>query len=828
MENKNVDRWLSEWKPSCSERVLKARNRTIKSPEICLEYARCEMAVLEENKGKNVPRIKERAQILDRYLRTRTLYIMEDELIVGNVNSKLRGSIISGELYNVLLEQELNDPKIGFDIRDVDRHDITPEEKKELNEVIIPYFHGKTMEEKLFSRPEVTEEIRQNSFGCTSKCPHIPNAAEMMVRQDAGHMLANYEKVLKIGLLGIREEVVYQKEKNLSSYIHYEKEKRDLFYESALICIDAALAMCERYADLAAGMAEKESDPKRKKELERISANCRQVPAHPARDWWEALQSIWMVHVLILCEQRNYGDSMGRLDQYLYPYYKKSVLEEKTMTRDEAIELMELLLVKMAEQTELYDYGNAKLQPSMNPTLNVLVGGQTRDGKDACNEVTELILEADMEVGLISPELAFRVWEGTPEKYLMCAARSLRLGRGKPKFYGDKCAIQMEKNAYPGLTTEDARDYAVIGCVEIGIPHITQQHSFTGLTNLAKIMDVTIHNGKCSICGQQIGPQTGDVHDFKTFEEFKEAFRKQVFYWTEYLVRGVKVEMDNQAEFVQSPLCSCLLEGPIQKGKDLIEGGAWYTGYGLLVGGTADTGDAFTAIEKLIYEEKRVSWDEMLKALDDNWQGHDRLLEMCRHGVPKYGNDIDEADANTAYGLNCWLDSIEYVNTRRDLIPKAGGSYRAAILIGNGAVAMGNSVGALPNGRPHPAPLADTTSPVQGMDVNGTTAAIKSASKLPQSRFTMGTALNQRFSPQLMATEDDLKRFCAYLKTLEELGVFHCQFNVISSALLHKAMKEPDKYRDLLVRVSSFVAYFVELDAIAQMDIVNRTEHETW
>ena len=259
-----------------------------------------------------------RAKIFERYLQKKTIWILEDELIVGNINSKVRGSTIDPMLYNVLLEQELNDPKIGFDVRDVDRHDITPEQKEELNNVILPYFHGKTMEEYMYS--VAPEDVREKSFASHSSCPHIPNMGDQMVRQDAGHMLANYEKVLQIGLEGIRQQVLDARAKTASAYIHFDKERKLEFYDSVLISLNAAIAYVERYVKLAWEMAEKEQDPRRKAELLKIAEVCTQVPAKPARNWWEAVQSYWMTQVLILCEQRNYGESFGRFDQYMYPY----------------------------------------------------------------------------------------------------------------------------------------------------------------------------------------------------------------------------------------------------------------------------------------------------------------------------------------------------------------------------------------------------------------------------------------------------------------------------------------------------------------------------
>ena len=819
-----IGAWQEVFVRTCSERVKKAIRRAVRTPEICLEHARAEMKVYEQYKDE--PRIIQRARVFDTYLREKTIFILEDELIVGNVNSKIRGSAIWGELYARFLDEELDDPVKDFQIRGVDRHIIHPEERKELREVIIPYFKNKTLQDRLYSMAD--EDVKEKAFGMTASCKHIPNFADLMVQQDAGHMLANYEKELYKGLKGIKEEVEWYKAQLDQPYMHYGAQQTGDFYDAALITINAAMVYAKQYANLAHEMASKEANPTRKKELERIAEVCDWVPANPARDWWEALQSVLFIQVLLYCEQVNYANSFGRFDQYMYPFYKKSVIDEKTMTRDEALELLECFWVKDAEFTELYNYDTALVQAGFPISQTLLIGGQTRDGKDACNEVTILCLEAEEQVGLIQPEIAMRVWEGTPHEYLKKAVEVVRLGRGKLKFYSDRKAILMEKKAYPNLTIEDWRDYAVIGCVELALPHITMQHSFTGLFNVAKIVELVLNNGKCAICGKQIGPLTGDPRTFESMEGVKQALREQVFYWMKHLCHGVTIEMQNQAEMMQLPFTSSLLEGPLQKGVDVIQGGCWYTAYGIMLAGLADAADSLAVIDKLVYRDKKVTWDQLLEAPKANWEGYEELRQLCINGVPKYGNDNDYADRFAAWVMDTWYDAVDWANGQKDLLPRYGGEFHGSIIVANSPVGFGAATGSLPNGHVYPKPLADTMSPVQGMDRNGPTAVIKSVGKMPSHRYAMGTTLNQRLSPQLLVTDRDLDNFVAYLRTFEELGVFHIQFNVISADLLRKAMKEPEKYRDLMVRVASYCSYFVELDEPTQLDIINRTEQQRW
>jgi formate C-acetyltransferase len=342
----------------------------------------------------------------------------------------------------------------------------------------------------------------------------------------------------------------------------------------------------------------------------------------------------------------------------------------------------------------------------------------------------------------------------------------------------------------------------------------------------AKILELVIHNGKCAICGKQIGPLTGDPRTFESIEGVRQAFREQVFYWMKYNAKGAKVLKEVQSAWYPAPFSSSLSEGPLQKGIDITQGGSWFTTYAVFLAGLADTADSLGVIDKLIFQEKKLTWDELIKALKADWKGYDNLRQLCINGVPKYGNDIDYADEWAAWVMDTWYDSVDWINTQRELFPSWGGRFIGAIITGSNTVMFGQVVGSLPNGHIYPSPLADTMSPVQGMDKNGSTAVIKSASKLPTQRFALGGPLNLRLSPQLVATKRDVDNLMSFIRAIENEGIYHVQFNIISSESLRKAMQEPEKYRDLMVRVASFTAYFVDLTPEQQMDIINRTEHQ--
>ena len=599
----SVGSWQELFVPTYSERIKNLRENAIRTPEICLERARVEMKVYHQYKDE--PRIIQRARFLETFLREKTIHIWNNELIVGSINSKVRGSTIAGADY-VWLEKELDDPVRDPQIRTFDRHIIHPEERKELREVIFPYFRGKALVDYNLAR--VDGELKEKAYPSVASCPHLPAIADWQINHDIGHQMANYEKVLYKGLNGIRAEVEHYLAEVDQPYDHYSLEEKREFYKAVLIAIDAAIAYAKRYSDLAREMAAKETSPKRKAELERIADVCEHVPANPARNWWEALQSVWMIHVIISCELSALVHCFGRFDQYMYPFYKKSVTDENSMTHDEALELLECFWIK-CNGAMLRSYEFVKVLTGMGLGLVLTMGGQTRDGKDACNDVTMLCLETDQQLGVLLPETAFRIWEGTPDKYLRKATELVRLGYGKPKFIMDKKGVQMVSKGYPELTVQDWREYSLLGCTEINLPHITMGNLYEANCIVAKIMELVINNGKCAICGKQIGPLTGDPRTFESMEGIRKAFRDQVFYWMKYNAKGAKVLKESQSRWYPAPFSSSLSEGPMQRGIDITQGGSWFTTYGVFLAGVADTADSLGVIDRLIFRQKKVTWD---------------------------------------------------------------------------------------------------------------------------------------------------------------------------------------------------------------------------
>ncbi|MBN2062047.1 MAG: hypothetical protein JW882_16680 [Deltaproteobacteria bacterium] len=820
----NVGSWQEVFSPVLSERVKKARERVRKEPEICLERIRAEIKAYDQYKDE--PSIIHRARFLEIYLRDKNTFIQEDELIVGNVGSKPRSASLSTA--NIaFVAKDLDDPVKDFSVRPYDKILIHPEERKELRNEIIPAIKDNPLSLFEYNLKNVEQDILEHASPAVASCPHIPLIGDVSMTREAGHMFLDFEKVLYKGLKGIKEEVKNKIAELDRPYMRFDRKERRNFYNAVLITLDAVTQYYRKYAALAREMSERETDIKRKKELEHIAEVCEWVPENPARDWWEALQSVWFIFSIAWMEHTTFAvHFLGRIDQYLYPFYKKTVEDEKKMTREEAIELLECFFVKFNEPAWALNYEWSQWATGQGLSQTMVIGGQTSEGKDACNEVTMLVLDAMEQLRLNQPEFAMRIWEETPDKYLKRATELIRLGLGYPKFIGDRKGIQMAAKAYPDLTIEDWRQFAIAGCSEIGLPYITMDNGYEAIMLAAKLVELILSNGRCTICGKQIGLATGDPRKFESMHQVKEAFRKQMFYWGEYMAKAEKVFKENQSEWYPAPFCSAFSEGPIDRGRDITRGGAWYTVYGLLLASIADAADSLGVIDKLIYRDHKITWDQLIEAVNANWEGYESLRQLCINGVPKYGNDDDYADDWAVWIADIWADLADWLNTRNDLIPRWGGKYLAGGLVAVSNTQFGEMVGTTPNGRKYPVPVADTCSPVQGVDRNGPTAVIKSFGKLPTQRWALGGLINIRLSPQLFETDESLERFSAFIRTCEEIGLYHVQFNIISSELLRKAMQEPEKFRDLMVRVASYVAYFVELSPNQQMDIINRTEQQ--
>lgn len=825
IDPREVETWARVRGRNCTARVMKGVDRVINTkPAFDLERAYADMKAYEAYKDQ--PRVIQRARALEVFLRDKTIRIEPDELIVGNVADKVKGAPFFGEYYYQFTADEMDDPVKDFENRGFDEFVITNQQRKELRETILPFFKDKCLQRHVFD-DLMDKETRDKTCALEGAYPTTPVIGGLMVQTDCGHTVVNYPKILKHGLEAVKEDVIYHKKQAAESYC-FDREAKLLEYEAMIIALDAAMAYSKRYADEARRQARVETDQKRKEELLEIARVCEKVPAKPAESFWEAVQCVSFIHLLCWCEVLNVSLGFGRVDQYLYPYYVKSVHEDKELTKDEAIELLQMWFIKTNEHAEIYNYDNAQTQMGYQLGIQMTLGGQTRDGKDAVNEMSYVLMDAEEELGLQNPDFGIRVFDGSDRNFIKRVAQVIRLGRGKPKYFYDNKALECLQKEYPDLPMEDLREYITVGCTELILPFSSQPNTFVALISVPKVLELTLHNGKCALTGQQLGPETGDPRDFASMDELKAAFETQFRHWIEFSCKSVKIQMDAQAEFSYSPLNSALMEGPIQKGKDLCEGGAWYTAYTLWFPGIATAADALTSIDTLVFREKKVSWEELIRAIDADWEGYETLLAYDINQVPKYGNDIDYADENACYLMDTWCDIVDEINLRKDMLPKQGGQYITSTIVGTPPTGMGGTVAALPGGHRKYQPLSDTSSPVHGMDTHGPSASVRSNAKLPQEKMSMGNCMNQRMSPQMLATDEDIEKFVDYIMAINDNPVAEIQFNVISSKVLRKAMKDPQNYRDLLVRVASYQAYFHTMNPACQLDIINRTEYQGW
>jgi formate C-acetyltransferase len=625
----------------------------------------------------------------------------------------------------------------------------------------------------------------------------------------------DYGKVIEKGLNGIMAEAKERIQRlNFSDIDDFSKLN---FLKAVIIACEGAITFANRHAKLAEELAQKEKQPVRKKDLEKIAEICKQVPENPAADFYKALQSFWLTHLCANLEVSASNECPGRMDQYLYPYYRADI-ENGKITRQEAAELMGCLWVKFAEM-DVVKGVTAKQYTQTNQGQNLVIGGVTREGRDATNELTYLILEVTRQLKTAQPSVYIRCHKDTPEELWMRAVEVNRDRRdGQPAFLSDQAVFPfyLSKDLIP----EDARDWGSGGCV-YPITHFSIGDRGIFL-NLAKVFELMLNNGVDPNNGKQLGPETGDPRNFKTFDALYDAFKKQLDYFVDLSAKIFRLFWQVRRELYSLPFTSALIGDCIENGRDYLHGGARYPqlSFGLRDRGHQNTADSLTAIKKLVFEEKKISMPELLDALSSNFEGKEDIQKILK-AVPKYGNDDDYADA-VFNDLSLW--------TQRRMA-KERHPLGTAMSVGRGGATIhyfiGKNVGALPDGRKAGEPLADgTLSPMRGVDVKGPTAVINSASKVNHTEEAPCSLFNMKLPPNVLRGKEGLRRFAALIKTYFDRGGYHLQFNLMGQEVLFKAKKHPEKYRDLLVRVAGYSAYFVDLSPEVQDDVIARMEHK--
>jgi pyruvate formate-lyase/glycerol dehydratase family glycyl radical enzyme len=796
-----------------TERVNALRLNALNArASICIERARYFTESYKKTEGMN-PHFR-KAFALKLLLEKMTIYINEGELIIGNNSLGPRASVVAPEYSSRWLIKEINDPKKAPDIRKQDTHILNGEIKKELLEEIIPYWLGKTVEDRVIEK--IPQKLIKSTIPSLSDGGTIPIAPEIYLRNGIGHVVVDYEILLKKGFKGIldelKEKIKHLDLSNSDDILKYS------FYKSVAIEYEAIIKWILKYAELADKMSQDNCNKKQKDELTEVSENCRFISENPPSNFWQALQT-WFFAELILfgLEQNCTAVSPGRFDQYMYPFYKKDY-ETGIITRERAIELIQCLFIKLSEMSILWDYDSASYYSGFSTTLCLLIGGVDRNGNDATNELSYLIIQADKNTGLLQPETAVRVHTNSPIPLLMDAVKEVKIGRGKPKFFMDNAAIQMIKNT--GASLEESRNYSVVGCVELTPTGNTAGYTGAVFINMAKCLELALSNGQCFITGKTIGPKTGNPEKYKKYEELAQAFKKQLSFTLRNTTIVMNAILQAQSELYPCPFTSTLLRDCMEKGIDFTSGGAVYNFIGVSGVGLPNVANSLAAIKRYVYEENKVSLSSFVGILKKNFAGHEKLRLELWNRMPKFGNGDDYVD-DIAREIGQY-----YCRELEKWKGPFGNKYRPGLFAVSINVPFGLATGATAEGRGALKPLADGgISPAAGTETKGLLAVIKSATKIDNLLATNGTLLNIRLSPSMFEKEEEIMKIVSLLKSYNELGGYHIQFNVIDNEVLRKAQANPEDYKGLMVRVAGYSAYFIELNPEVQEDIISRTIH---
>jgi formate C-acetyltransferase len=784
-----------------NERVRKLRQQSLDTkPRISTERAELMTEFYEHSSESSAP--IRRALAFKHLMENKRIYVGDEELIVGERGPAPKATPTYPELCCHSLKdlQILNDrKKIPFAVDD--------ETRKLYRERFIPFWHGRTIRDILFS--EMSEEWKA--------AYEAGIYTEFMEQRAPGHTVLD-DKIYRKGFLDFKADIENAKQK-LDYHNDPDAYRKQKELEAMSICCDAIIRFADRHAEKAREMAEHQTNPQRREELERIAEVCSYVPAHAPRDFWEALQAYWFVHLGVITEL-NTWDSFcpGHLDQHLFPFYK-SGLEDGTLTRDKAKELLECFWVKFNNQPAPPKVGvTAEESATYTDFANINVGGLRPDGSDGVNELSYLILDVIDEMRLVQPSSNIQLSKKSPDRILKRGCEIIRKGWGQPSIFNADLIV--DELVRQGKAVEDARSGGISGCVETGC-FGKEAYILTGYLNLPKILEIALHNGVDPRTGKKIGSTTGDPVGFKSFDEVFDAFTKQLKHFVDIKVKGSNIIERLFATQMPAPFLSTLIDDCIKNGRDYNDGGPRYNTTYIMPVGIGTLTDSLAAIKHQVFDEKHLSMEQMLKTLEDNFEGHEVIRQMLWNKTPKYGNDDDYADAL----LRASFDSLYGVISGRK--NTKGGFYAVNYLSTTCHIYFGSVVGATPDGRHAHEPLSEGVSPVQGADTHGPTAVIKSVAKMDQVRAG-GTLLNQKFSPSLLEGELGIDNLAHLVRSYFKLDGHHVQMNVVTAETLRAAQANPEKYRDLIVRVAGYSDYFCDLGKTLQDEIIARTEHKSF
>ncbi len=802
-----IENMLYEYGGQGYPRVGRVRaNLMAVTPAICPERALLITESYRQSEGQ--PMVLRRARALERILANMSIFIEDDQLIVGNQAGQVRAAPVFPEYSFEWVTEELDQ----FAKRSGDVFEITEDTKQKLRS-IQDYWKGKTHQEAVYA------EISETNLAAQKQ--NVIHRGGISMSGD-GHIIPHHEKVLALGYRGLQQQV----RENLRRD-DLTQEQRD-FYQASEIALEAAINFARRYAALAARLAEKENDPRRKAELERVAALNARIFEGKAQSFHEALQVVYYCHLIMMIESNGHSFSFGRFDQYIYPYYQADIAAGR-LTDDQALELIALFFIKMNSLNKVRPWDHTEFGVGYPLYSNLMVGGMKADGSDGTNAVSYLALRAMDLTRLPEPNLSVRYWAGTPRALLKEAARLIREGFGMPSLFADETVIPAMTSI--GLPVDTARDYASMGCVEVAIPG-RWGHRATGMTyiNFGKILEIMLNNGTDPASGIQLLPVNGrpgrDVN-FDSYQQVWETWKKFLKFYTDLAVESDHICDRNLKVFDADPFASSLVDKCIERGKTLKNGGGEFDFVSQSTIGTSIIGDALAVIKQLVFEEKKITFDQLRAALDANWQGEEnQKIRKLALAVPKFGNDEDSVDELVADVYESYLELLPgYRNARAGLGP-IGCGYTMSTSNISSYVPYGMDVGATPDGRYAGQPVNEGASPCLGADKLGPTAVLKSVSKLPNKRMAGGQLLNMKFSPGVLSGDDNLEKFIAFLEANRLLGNFHIQFNIVDSAELRDARLHPEKHQNLMVRVAGYCALFTSLIPEVQDAIIARTEQQ--
>lgn len=783
-----------------NDRIKKLREQSIDAVNrISRERAVLVTEFYKSDAARQVSTPVKRAMAFKYILDNKAISIADGELIVGERGPAPKATSTYPEVcIHTIKDLETLDSreKVSFSVDD--------ETKKVYEEEIIPSWKGRSMRDRIFSEvpPEWQAAYEAGLF------------TEFQEQRAPGHTVLG-DKIYRKGFLDLKREIAGSIE-NIDFFADPEALDKREELEAMDIAADALIGFAGRHAARLDELAKNEDNPERKKELEKMAEICRRVPAHAPGTFHEALQYYWFVHVGVITEV-NPWDSFnpGRLDQHLYPFYKKE-LAEGTLTREEAKELLQAFWVKFNNHPAPPKTGvTAKESNTYTDFALINVGGVKADGSDAANEISYLILDVIEEMRILQPSSMVQVSKKNPDRLLKRALKIIKTGFGQPSIFNTDAIIQELTNQ--GKKLEDARRGGASGCVETGA-FGTESYTLSGYFNLTKVLEITLHNGIDPETGKKIGIETGDVDTMERFTDLTAAFKAQLDHFIDIKIKGNNIISRLYAKYMPVPFLSLLIDDCIKNGKDYNAGGARYNTHYIQGVGLGSITDSLASLKHHIFDRKEMTMAEMLAALKANFAGYEELRGKLLDHTPKYGNDDDYADGIARQVFDMFFEAVDGRPSSK------GGVHRINMLPTTSHVYFGSVIGALPDGRKAHQPLSEGISPVQGADRKGPTSVLKSAAKIDHLK-TGGTLLNQKFTPRILDDDAGLTKLLHLIRSYFKLDGHHIQFNVVDAGVLRKAQEQPEQYRSLIVRVAGYSDYFVDLGVDLQNEIIHRTEH---